>query len=365
MIRVIPSNKLLIIYLALSGITYLGLLTNNLFGVYFGLALFIVFTSYVLSWYLLTILTALYSQLAFSQDNVELMVGSSTVIGIRILSKIPLRWEARLTLIHPPHIQSSVIKIRVNDGDFMVKLTGKWIGEVKIIGGIIDFEEPLRLLLIQSLLLNNGVNVVIRPRQLSSAISKVEIDGYTEYGALMEGRLGDFKSLSVYDYERSASTIHWLTSARVNELMMINRSDYGSCPIFIMNSSSRVLIPQNNERPIDKALQAISDLSQHCGEVSVVLVSKDHVEQKILSKVIIPYLEREIRIKMIRSCDINNVTMNIPDYFRKYIDYNKLLEIAYIRSPLGDEPSIDELNKALSTVSNRDRVILLNIDLGN
>ncbi len=92
MIRVIPSNKLLIIYLVLSGITYIGLLANNLFGTYFGLILFIVFTSYVLSWYLLAMLAALYSRLIFEQNSVELTVGSSIIINAKVLSRIPIRW---------------------------------------------------------------------------------------------------------------------------------------------------------------------------------------------------------------------------------------------------------------------------------
>lgn len=65
------------------------------------------------------------------------------------------------------------------------------------------------------------------------------VGGYTGHGLSMEGRLGDFRSLLIYDYERPASSIHWLTSARVSELMMVNRSEYGSCPILIVNVSSR------------------------------------------------------------------------------------------------------------------------------
>lgn len=69
MIRIIPSDRLLVMYLLFSGITYIGLLMNNQFGVYFGLMLFIVFTTYVLSWYLLMTITILYTQLLFSQDR--------------------------------------------------------------------------------------------------------------------------------------------------------------------------------------------------------------------------------------------------------------------------------------------------------
>lgn len=300
MIRTIPSNRLLVIYLILSGITYIGLLTNNLFGMYFGLVLFIVFTSYVLSWYLLAIITALYSQLTFEQVGVELTVGSSVIINARISSKIPMRWEITLNLVHSPHIQSDTLRVRIND-EFTIKLTGRWIGYARIIGGIMELRDSLGLLTIQRLLTCNGVSVTIMPRQSIGAIGKVGIGGYTERGLSMEGRLGDFKSLSIYDYERSASSIHWLTSARVGELMMINRGDYGSCPVFVLNVSSRMLMPRDGERPIDEALQAISDSSQYCGEVRVILIRRDYVREKVVGKGDIPYLEREVRISVLRS----------------------------------------------------------------
>ncbi len=144
MIRVIPSNKLLIIYLVLSGIIYIGLLANNLFGTYFGLILFIVFTSYVLSWYLLAMLAALYSRLIFEQNSIELTVGSSTIINAKVLSRIPIRWGARLDLIHsPPHVQSNVLNVKIN-GEFTVKLMGRWIGSARVIGGgVMELRDSL------------------------------------------------------------------------------------------------------------------------------------------------------------------------------------------------------------------------------
>ncbi|WP_243675529.1 hypothetical protein [Vulcanisaeta distributa] len=329
MIRVIPSNKLLVIYITLSGITYIGLLTNNLFGTYFGIMLFLVFTSYVLSWYLLAILMALYSQLIFSQGSAELTVGSSATIGVRVSSRLPIRWDAELTLVHSPHILSDTLRIKVNDGDYLVKLVGRWIGSTRIVGGIMEFKEPLGgLLVIQRLLLRN-VDVIIKPRQVTGSIGKTGgVGGYIEYGLSLEGRLGDLRSLLIYDYERPASSIHWITSARVNELMMINRSDYGSCPIFIVSASSRMLIPRNGKRPIDDALQMISDSVQYCGEVKVVLIRRGYIEEKVVSRGAIPYLEREVRISVIKNYHGSNVSVDIPTYFRKYISEDDLSDIA-------------------------------------
>ncbi len=136
---------------------------------------------------------------------------------------------ARLNLIHSPHVQSNALNVKIN-GEFTVKLMGRWIGSTRVIGGVLELRDSLGLLLIQRLLLCDCVEIVVRPRQLISASDKIGVGGYTEHGLSMEGRLGDFKSLSMYDYERPASSIHWLTSARVSELMMINRSEFGSCP---------------------------------------------------------------------------------------------------------------------------------------
>lgn len=362
MIRAIPSNKLLVIYLILSGITYIGLLTNNLFGTYFGLALFIVFTSYVLSWYLLAMVTALYSRLTFEQVSVELTVGSSVVINARISSKIPVRWEATLYLVHSPHIQSNALSVRIND-EFAIKLMGKWIGSVRIIGGIMELRDSLGLLSIQRLLPYDGVNITVMPRRLISVIGEVGIGGYTERGLSMGGRLGDFRSLSMYDYDRPASSIHWLTSARVGELMMINRSDYGSCPVFILDASSRMLIPRDGERPIDVALQAISDSSQYCGEVRVILIRRGYIKERIVSKGDIPYLEREIRISILRSSSEDNMLIDLPAYFRKYINEDELLNVAYIRVSMDDEPLIDDVNRVINTIGSN-RVMLLGLKVG-
>ena len=363
MIRAIPSNRLLVIYLILSGITYIGLLTNNLFGMYFGLSLFVVFTSYVLSWYSLAMITALYSRLTFQQVSVGLTVGSSVIINARISSKIPMRWEATLNLVHSPHIQSDTLRVRIND-EFTIKLTGKWIGDARIIGGIMELRDSLGLLSIQRLLTCNGIDIIVMPRQSIGTVGRVGIGGYTERGLSMEGRLGDFKSLSIYDYERPASSIHWLTSARVSELMMINRSDYGSCPIFILNVSSRMLMPLNGERLIDEALQVISDSSQYCGEVRVVLIRRDYVRERVVSRGDIPYLEREVRMSILRGLGEDVMSINLPTYFRKYLGKDELINIAYIRAPMDDEPSINDVNELINAIGSN-RVVLLGLKVGS
>lgn len=137
----------------------------------------------------------------------------------------------RLALIHsPPHVLTSTQEIRINGGEYAVKLIGRWIGVARIIYSIATLEEPLGLLTIQGMLSSDGVNIVIRPRSTHETGSGVSIGGYTELGTTMEGRLGDLRSLIEYDYEKPASMIHWLTSARVNELMMISRGDYVHAP---------------------------------------------------------------------------------------------------------------------------------------
>ncbi len=251
----------------------------------------------------------------------------------------------------------------MNDGEYAAKLIGRWIGIARIIGGLLTIEEPLGLLKIQGLLLHEGVDIIIRPRRRTNVPSGEGVGGYVGRGPSSEGRLGDFRSLASYDYERPASMIHWLTSARVGDLMMIVRSDYGSCPIFIVNASSRALIPRGDKRPIDDALQIISDASQYCGYVKALLVRRGRVEERVVNYGIIPYLEREIRMSIIRDLNMNEALVGVPTYFRKYLREEDVLSIAYISVPMGDEPLTDELNKILNTVGNRERVVLLNLDM--
>ncbi|MGC8543301.1 MAG: DUF58 domain-containing protein [Vulcanisaeta sp.] len=359
MIRVIISNKLMLIYLALSGITYIGLLSNNVFGVYFGLMLFIIITSYVLSWYLLVSLTLLYSQLVIDQDVVETVVGSQIPLSVKIVSKIPVKLAAQVVLMHPPHVQSTIYNTLINGNYSIMRIIGRWIGEARVIGGIVSIEEPMKLLTIQRVLIRN-VKIVIRPGQAYGWTSRPGIVGYQEYGVSTEGRLGDLRSLINYDYEKPASTIHWITSARVGELVMINWNEYGSCPVIIMNASSRMLIPKDGERPIDKALHIISNAAQQCNGVKVVLVSKEYIEQRIVSRESIPYLEYDVRMRIVKN-NISNAIIDIPNYFRKYIHDNQLIEIAYILNAVDDEPTSTDINKAIAIVSGRNIMVLIGI----
>ncbi len=363
MIRITPSDRLLVMYLVFSGITYIGLLMNNQFGVYFGLILFIVFTAYVLSWYLLMTITILHTQLLFSQDRVELVVGESSAIGIRLTSKIPLHPIIRLTLVCSPHVLIGTQRIRINGGEDIIRLVSRWVGVARIIGGIIALEEPLSLLMIQAMLHSNGVSIIIRPRSTRETRGESGTGGYTELGVSIEGRLGDLRSLIEYDYEKPASVIHWLTSARINELMMISRGDYGSCPTFIMNTSSRALVPRNGERPIDESLQVIYDSLYQCAEVKVVLVGRNYMEERVVSRGMIPFLEYSVRTRVIGSVGANNLVVNIPNYFLRYVEHGDLLDVAYIRSSLDDEPTIEDIKKAMNLVGTRNGVVLLGINL--
>ncbi len=52
--------------------------------------------------------------------------------------------------------------------------------------------------------------------------------------------------------------------------------------------------------------------------------------------------------------------VDLPDYFRKYLDKDELLNIAYIRTSIDDEPLIDELSKVVNAIGSRSRIVLLN-----
>jgi hypothetical protein len=145
-IHVIPSNKLLALYMSLSGITYTGLITNNVFGTYLGLILFIVFTSYILTWYLLTSLTLLFSEIIFENGRIEVTIDTSTSLNVRVVSRIPIKLGISLSLIHSPHISSSEERMTINGDYHTINLLGRWIGDVGIIGGIVSIEDRMGLI---------------------------------------------------------------------------------------------------------------------------------------------------------------------------------------------------------------------------
>ncbi len=79
--------------------------------------------------------------------------------------------------------------------------------------------------------------------------------------AYTESRFGDFMYLRDYDFLEPASNIHWLTSARVNELISVARSEAGNVPkLVIMEYTPRMLKPVGDMRPIDEALMYLSHL---------------------------------------------------------------------------------------------------------
>ena len=360
-IHVIPSNKLLALYMLLSGITYIGLITNNVFGTYLGLILFIVFTSYVLTWYLLTSLTLLFSEIVFESSRIEVTIDTSTSLNVRVVSRIPIKLGISLSLIHSPHITSSEERVTINGDYHTMNLLGRWIGDVGIIGGIVSIEDRMGLMRIQGLIISSDeIHVIVRPARVYREYGRFGLVGYGEVGTSLEGRLGDLKSLVEYDYERPASTIHWLTSARVNDLIMISRSEYGSCPAVIMDSSSKVLIPKDGKRPIDDFLQIISDIAQHCPEVKVVLISRDHVEQRFVAWDSIPNLEHYVRVRVV-SNNMDNAMINVPKHLQRYLGINELLEIAYVGRELNDEATVIEIERAHSIIGGTKQIVLLRI----
>ncbi|KUO79991.1 MAG: hypothetical protein AT714_00725 [Vulcanisaeta sp. OSP_8] len=346
--------------MSLSGITYTGLITNNVFGTYLGLILFIVFTSYVLTWYLLTSLTLLFSEIVFENGRIEVTIDTSTSLNVRVVSRIPIKLGISLSLIHSPHISSSEERMTINGDYHTMNLLGRWIGDVSIIGGIVSIEDRMGLIRIQGLIISDETHVIVRPARVHGKYGGFGLVGYGEVGTSLEGRLGDLKSLVGYDYERPASTIHWLTSARVNDLIMISRSEYGSCPAVIMDSSSKVLIPKDGKRPIDDFLQIISDIAQHCPEVKVVLISRDHVEQRFVAWDSIPNLEHYVRVRVV-SNNMDNAMINVPKHLQRYLGINELLEIAYVGRELNDEATDIEIERAHSIIGGTKQIVLLRI----
>ncbi|WP_252900932.1 hypothetical protein [Vulcanisaeta sp. JCM 14467] len=56
--------------------------------------------------------------------------------------------------------------------------------------------------------------------------------------------------------------------------------------------------------------------------------------------------------------------INLPAYFRKYFNEDELLDVAYIKVPINDEPSIDDVNRLINTIGNN-RAVLLGLEVSN
>ncbi|MFP3312932.1 MAG: hypothetical protein RXO28_00245 [Thermocladium sp.] len=227
------------------------------------------------SYMVLALISTMYLLLFLGLIKEAFMV-SGTVLGLSLyvinayldlsqcISRVPLihisdnriRWreEAEVSIRHPckeasieaqvdPHLSISVIKH--TDDALLMRIRGKWIGAIEnpitIRMTMIDRLKLIKVTRMHSL----PTRLIIEPPQ--------SIEG-------TEAEEGTYMSLKPYDYLEPATHMHWLTSARLNQLIIKSPRDLslrGNGTVAILEWSE-CMSEGSDVRRIDKALALLS-----------------------------------------------------------------------------------------------------------
>ena len=347
--KVIRGSTALLIYTVIALIMYLGLYARSEAPLLVGIGLFLVITSYLLTWDLITDMTL--KTLRVSYDIAH--TGHGIELGINATSPLRLKLPIRLSLICTPHLMcGGDYRLVVNGPQEQLSIGIKWLGVAEILGFIARVSDPLNIVG-NSRFIRIGRSVPIEPEEEPSRISGERMPGERVGGmALIESRLGDFMYLRNYDFLEPASNIHWLTSARVNDLISVARSEVGSSPrLVVMEYTPRLLKPLNDKRLIDHALTYLGRL-RHAG-FTLVLVGNGLVKVlTITPRTSLANLELGLRELAMGLEDrqelINKATRVLGKYVRE-VEINELMLLLYPeRTDHGlSRSDIDEFRKYL------------------
>ncbi|MGC9153045.1 MAG: DUF58 domain-containing protein [Vulcanisaeta sp.] len=290
----IKYNRSLIIYVLIASLMYLGIYIKNALLTFVGINLFLVFTSYLLTWDLLTSLS-----LSLLDINDELMVMKDHVIlRIRAKSSLPLKIPAKITLICSPHLQCSNIDrdLIINGKQKDLDLEIKWFGIAKVLGIIIKVVDPMGIVT-NAAFIRLGHDIVIEPKENVKLIIGKGFNRDLGDAVVFQSRTGDFVTLKEYDFSEPVSSIHWITSARVGNLVSTVRSEMGNLPkLIIMEYTPHMLKPANKYRPIDEALMYLRGL-RGIGAL-LILIGNDIIKVMNLSRVA-SLADLELRLRML------------------------------------------------------------------
>mgnify|MGYP001626352910 CR=1 FL=1 len=277
----IKYNRSLIVYVLIASLMYLGIYMKNALLTFVGISLFLVFTSHLLTWDLLTSLS-----LSLLDINDELVVMKDHVIlRIRAKSSLPLKIPAKITLICSPHLQCSNIDrdLIINGKQKDLDLEIKWFGIAKILGIVIKIVDPM--------------GIVIEPKENAQLIIGKGLSRDLGNAVVFQSRSGDFVTLKEYDFSEPVSSIHWITSARVGNLVSTVRSEMGNLPkLIIMEYTPHMLKPANKYRPIDEALMYLRSL-RSIGAL-LILIGNDITKVMNLSR-IASLADLELRLRVL------------------------------------------------------------------
>ncbi|WP_054842510.1 DUF58 domain-containing protein [Vulcanisaeta distributa] len=240
---IIRDNAILMIYVALALLMYLGIYAGNEAPLLTGVGLFLIFTSYFLTWDLLT--TVSLRTLRITHELTQ--TGQGIILSIALSSPLRLKLPTHASLICSPHLLcNDDYYVVINGPQEQINVRARWFGVAEVLGGvIIKVSDPLGIIR-NSRFIKIGREVSIEPvRQVLFRVGGQRVSGdYVNSAALTESRMGDFMYLRNYDFLEPASNIHWMTSARVNDLISVVRSETGSAPrLIIMEYTRECLSP--------------------------------------------------------------------------------------------------------------------------
>lgn len=356
-ITINTADKDVILYILFSTIAYIGLLLGNYFITYMGLSLVMLLTSYLMAWYLLASIILNTITLTVNSNYIRTTLGTNTYIPINISTKIPIKTTIRIRSVSSPHLMVKPINVNLNTEDARLVLQPRWLGHAYIVGFIVEINDTLNLFMIKKFI-RRIIRIDVEPGE------EVHVEGTGALSDLItwgtsRSRTGDFMSIINYDFNEPASTIHWLTSARVNELMMIIRSEGGSCPQVIIEFSSKMLLPSDNLRPIDKTLIFLNKLLKNCGVIKSILINKYEINTKYLSRENLLDLEYELRHYIINK---KGLPESEDEIMNKLSESDKML-IAYPQSAIDDSPSMEQLYNELIALSKGNILLIIRREL--
>ncbi|WP_252901679.1 DUF58 domain-containing protein [Vulcanisaeta sp. JCM 14467] len=155
---------------------------------------------------------------------------------------------------------------------------------------------------------------------------------YVDNATYMESKMGDFMYLRNYSFMEPASNIHWITSARVNELISVARSEAGNAlRLVIMEYTPRMLKPMGDMRPIDEALMYLSRLRGM--NFSLILIGNGLVRSlNITSSVSLVNLElrlRELVMGFEDRWELINRALKILGKYAKELNTDEIMLLLY------------------------------------
>jgi len=244
--------------------------------------------------------------------------------------------RASIRLLNPPHLETGVINAWIN-GSTQVEVKSRWSGIVNIPGVFVEVRDPLNLIRSSSVV-KSRIRLRIEPINAEVIGGGVGVLGLP---GLIEDRLGDLALITDYTIDKPASTIHWLTSARVGRLMSVIRGASGGIVRrVVMQYTEDMLKPTNGLRPIDEALSLLLQIRKLSGEVTLVLIHNDHAEYMRMPRDAL-ILERELRIRALKS------KPTVPNEWMPWLSPEELVEVAYPQVE-DSSPPLDLIIEGLS-----------------